>query len=114
MDVTRFITFDSCTAHALQLAARGEHKNVEEYLSDMLTRLFRAMADLKGIEAAPSVSPAHITRAGRAAASPAHTAAPEPQPALPAPAPLIAEPAPVESRPMTPEEEDALLGTIGA
>ncbi|MBQ9829888.1 MAG: hypothetical protein IJO38_06060 [Akkermansia sp.] len=44
--------------------------------------------------------------------------APEPvaaaQPALPAPAPLIAEPAPVEPRPMTPEEEDALLGTIGA
>ena len=44
----------------LSLAARGEGKKPEEFLAAILTRFFRAMADLQGIECPVTVTAEHL------------------------------------------------------
>ena len=64
MDATKTLSFTSAEYHMLKLAARGEGKKPEEFLASLLTRFFRAMADLQGIECPVTVTPEHIHRPG--------------------------------------------------
>lgn len=64
MDATKTLSFTSSEYHMLKLAARGEGKKPEEFLASLLTRFFRAMADLQGIECPVTVTPEHIHRPG--------------------------------------------------
>lgn len=79
MDITKTMTFTSAEYHMLKLAARGEGKKPEEFLASLLTRFFRAMADLQGIECPVTVTPEHIHRPGRTTAT---VAAAEEDPAV--------------------------------
>lgn len=64
MNITKSMTFTSAEYHMLSLAARGEGKKPEEFLASILTRFFRAMADLQGIECPVTVTPEHLHRPG--------------------------------------------------
>ena len=64
MDATKTLSFTSAEYHMLKLAARGEGKKPEEFLASLLTRFFRAMADLQGIECPVTVTPEHLHRPG--------------------------------------------------
>lgn len=75
----------------LSLAARGEGKKPEEFLAAILTRFFRAMADLQGIECPVTVTPEHIHRPGLTR----HTGGAGEQPTTePAPVARLTAPAP--------------------
>jgi hypothetical protein len=64
MNATKTLSFTAAEYHMLSLAARGEGKKPEEFLASILTRFFRAMADLQGIECPVTVTPEHIHRPG--------------------------------------------------
>lgn len=89
MDITKTMTFTSAEYHMLKLAARGEGKKPEEFLASLLTRFFRAMADLQGIECPVTVTPEHIHRPTAA------VAAEEEEPASICPPPRVPLPVPV-------------------
>lgn len=57
MNITKSMTFTSAEYHMLSLAARGEGKKPDEFLAAILTRFFRALADLQGITAAVLPTP---------------------------------------------------------
>lgn len=86
MDATKTLSFTSAEYHMLKLAARGEGKKPEEFLASLLTRFFRAMADLQGIECPVTVTPEHIHRPGLT-----HPAAVTEPPTQPRPAAPVAE-----------------------
>lgn len=78
------ITFTPTQFHLLSLIARSMGLTVEEYIAENLTRLFKALADLKGISPAPLVEaeqvtvipPAGITAHAAPAAAPVRKSAP--------------------------------------
>lgn len=55
------ITFTPTQFHLLSLIASSMGLTVEEYIAENLTRLFKALADLKGITPAPLVVAEQVT-----------------------------------------------------
>lgn len=55
------ITFKPTQFHLLSLIANSMGLTVEEYIAENLTRLFKALADLKGITPAPLVEAEQVT-----------------------------------------------------
>lgn len=104
MNATKTLSFTSAEYHMLSLAARGEGKKPEEFLAAILTRFFRAMADLQGIECPVTVTPEHIHRPGLTR-----------QPAEESPAVLTALNLPATATPATPYPgaQPARLGRPG-
>ncbi len=102
MNITKSMTFTAAEYHMLSLAARGEGKKPEEFLAAILTRFFRAMADLQGIECPVTVTPEHLHRPGHITPTPVQptpvAAAIPPTPAF-IPAPPVPGLEPVDGPP---------------
>ena len=59
MEIT--FTLTPTQYHILSIAARGHGQTVEEYTAETLTRLFKGLADLKGLRPV-KVTPAQVTQ----------------------------------------------------
>ena len=66
------ITFNPAQFHLLSLVASSQGLTVEEYVSSTLSRLFKSLADLQGIQPAPQVTPEQVTTAPSAPPQPPH------------------------------------------
>lgn len=93
MNATKTLSFTSAEYHMLSLAARGEGKKPEEFLASILTRFFRAMADLQGIECPVTVTAEHLQHPGLTRQPAAGSPAPAPA-FIPAPVAAAIPPTP--------------------
>ncbi len=94
------IILNNTQFHLLSLVASSQGLTVEEYVSSTLSRLFKSLADLQGIQPAPQVTPEQVQAPGasgvsvprlprsarRAAKRAAHAAGQIPAAAAPTPA----------------------------
>ncbi len=80
MDTIQTINITPTQYHILSIAARGHGQTVEEYTAATLTRLFKGLADLKGLRPV-EVTSAQITPATTPAPEPPAAQVPQPAPA---------------------------------
>lgn len=68
-DIMKTITFNPAQFHLLSLVASAQGLTVEEYVSSTLSRLFKSLADLQGIQPAPQVTTEQVQAPGASGVS---------------------------------------------